>query len=335
MDLYNDPGHARLTHLVRNRPQLAAFLKTAEFEDSPDGLPSSAFAWGAERRYPVHTAEHAVVSKLYAEDDPRVPAVVKVAIDEALLAYGVPSSVYASAPAQEKTAAQLEEDYLFPDARAYPVRSAQEVRFAEARLLGQLDEIPLNERPRIFNKLAHAAAHHGVDLRPASQAYGLAAQCDEGLLAERIADRMYMTKNASVRERYRELGEAVTREPHSVKKFAVRTKLATLLEALDREAGIVYDKRTPDPLQTVFNAPTKLGAQGINLGGASYDLGQLCGVPSSFYQDALGPEVASEIAPGGKVQPELIASILPTLPADMLQIFRQALLSAGVRPLGA
>lgn len=330
MDLYHDPGHAQLSHLIEGRPGLTPFLKDASFEESVDQLPSDAFAWGARREYPIHTPEHAVVSYLYAEADDRVPVTVKVAIEEALTAYGVPSTTYARQAPLEKTASA--EDYLFPEQRAYPVDSARAVRMAEARLLSQLPQLSFHERVPLFNKLAHAAHRHGVELRPVSQAYGLAAQSDAHQVAEALAVRMYQTKVASLREEYRRLGESVTSQPRELRKFTVRTKLAELLLRLDQEAGVTYGPALPDPFRTVFNAPIKLGAAGVLIGNASYDLGQLCGLPATFYQDALGPEVSGELAPGGQVQPELIQSILPTLPADMQAILAQALQSAGLRP---
>ena len=104
----------------------------------------------------------------------------------------------------------------------------------------------------------------------------------------------------------------------------------------DEAAGLArhYDRKIPDPICTVFNTAVKLSAQMVNLGNDAYDLGSLAALPASFYSDALGPEVLSEIAPGGSVGPDRLAAVLPTLPADMLRGLQQGLASAGVAPTG-
>ena len=43
----------------------------------------------------------------------------------------------------------------------------------------------------------------------------------------------------------------------------------------------------------------------------------LASLPLSFWQDALGDDVAQEIAPDGQLDPMALDQILPTLPQDM------------------
>lgn len=329
-DIYHDAAHARLRHLVARHPGVEPLLKEAEFEDDPSGLPATAFAWPAQRRYPVHTAEHAVVSHLYANDDARAPEHVRAKIAEALEAYGV--SKGALDPREEKVA-ESDDDYIFPESRTYPVRSAAEVKTAEQRLLDQVERLPLPPRVAAFHKLAQAAERHGVTLQPAAQAWGMAALANPGVVLDGLAARAHLAKTAEAKGAYGDAAAALREQPHALRSFDARVKLASLLLKLDKTAGIdaLYGRKIPDPLHTVFNTPMKVGAQMIDIGGGAYDLMDLVALPPDFFAQVLGPEVVGEIAPGGQIDPSKLAAVLPTLPSDLMRVLGSALRSAGVK----
>lgn len=330
IDLYSDTAHAQIRRLVNERPGAVGFLKEAQFEDARDEIPGHAFAWPERQLFPVHTPGHAVVSHLYAEDQ-GAPELVRAKIAQALLAYGVP--VDELAPQGTKTAAP--EECLFPDG-TYPVRTAEEVAYAQGRLLDQAERLPLEARVEAFHKLASVADRHGVDLHPLAQGWGMAAFSNVAKVQEGLTGRYHLAKTAEHKSAYVELSAALAEDPRQLRDYDARVKLASVLLKTDVAAGITgaYGKKIPDPLLTVFNTPVKTGAQLVSLGNDAYDLASLASLPTSFYSDALGPEVLSEIAPGGQMNPEQLAAILPTLPADMLRILQQALASAGVAPTG-
>lgn len=333
-DLYHDAAHATLKAQVADRPGAQDFLKTAQFEDSPDEIPATAFAWPAQRAFPIHTPQHAVVSALYAEKcASELPPPVLEAIKTALFAYGVSGEVFARA--QPKLAEEDPRDYLFTDG-TYPVRHAGEVKIAEARLLAQADRLPLESRVQVFHKLAVAADRHGVTLLPASQGWGLAALSNPGVVMENLAARSHLAKTAELKEPYLRAAESLRSNPTALREFGARVKMASAMLAADKAAGLEaeYGKRLPDPMHAVFNHAIKLGAQMVDLGGNAFDLMDLVAMPLSFWSDALGPEFTGQIAPGGQVNPEEIINILPTLPADLKSVLAQALHSAGVQPSG-
>lgn len=333
IDLYHDTAHGFLRSLLMARPDLHGMLKGAEFEDHAEEIPETAFASARDRRFPVHTPQHAVVSRLYA-DAQNVPDDVRTKIAEALDAYGVPEGLFAAA--EVKVAAETDEDYLLPEERTYPVRNEDEVKMAEERLLAQATRLPIERRAGLFNKLAEAAVRHRVTLKPASQAWGATALTNREKLAEAIGQRCRFVKTAEARASYLALAQAAEDDPRALHDHGARVKLASTLLRLDHETGIVseYGRRVLDPLQTVFNHPVKLGAHLISLGRETYDLAALAALPASFYGDALGPEIVGEIAPAGTLNPDALATILPTLPADMLSNLGAALRSAGVAPTG-
>lgn len=329
-DLYSDTAHATIRRLVQERPGAAGLLKEAQFEDSRDEIPPAAFAWPERRLFPVHTPGHAIVSHLYAEDQ-GAPPPVRAKIAEALAAYAVPLAELA--PVQAKVAAP--EECLFDDG-SYPVRTAEEVAYAQARLLPQAERLPLEDRVAAFHKLACVAERFGVELDPLAQAWGMSAFSNVARVQEGLTGRYHLAKTAEHKRVYVALSEALAEDPRQLRDYAARVKLASVILKTDAAAGITgaYGKKILDPLRTVFNTPVKTGAQLVSLGDDAYDVTSLAALPQTFYADALGPEVLSEIAPGGQLDPDQLGAVLPTLPADMLRQFKQALASAGVAPTG-
>ena len=329
-DLYHDAAHGVLKTLIEQFPSVAPLLKTASFEDNSDEIPGSAFAWPDRRMYPVHTPEHAILSHMYLSKEASAPERVRLAVKEALLAYGV--SEDAITPVTVKVA-EDPDDFLFED-HTYPVRGAVEVKYAEQRLLEQARNMALPQRVETFHKLAQAAKRHSVNLTPASQAWGMAGLSNREKVAEALTARGTLAKTASEKQGYTDIAAALRDDPKALREFNSQVKLAKLLIGMDARAGLsaLYDSKIPDPFHTVFNTAVKLGAQMIDLGGATFDLMSLASLPSTFYSDALGPEIVGQIAPGGQVNPDQLAMILPTLPADMKQSLIVSLSSAGVKP---
>lgn len=332
-DLYHDAAHAHLASLLRRHPGVEPILKTAQFEDDPSEIQQGAFAWGSERLYPIHTLPHAIVSHLYATNDPGVPQHAREKIAEALNAYGLDLSLVA--PVVEKVAS-APEDYLFPETQTYPVRSAPEVKMAEERLLAQAERLALPARVAVFHKLAQAAERHDVTLQPAAQAWGMAALSNPARVLDGLAARAHLAKSAELRTAYSDAAQGLRAEPRVLRNFEARVKLASTLMKLDTLAELtpLYGRKIPDPLHTVFNTAMKVGAAPIDLGGEAFDLMDLLALPSDFFAQALGPEIVGEIAPGGQLDPGQLAAILPTLPMELKRVLSSSLRSAGIKSVG-
>jgi len=331
IDFYSDAAHAHLRKLLDQFPGTHGLLKNAEFEDTREEIPVSAFADLSAQRFPTHTPEHAVVSFLYAHDQ-GAPAGVMHKIAEALYAYGVDASIFV--PVENVKVASASRS-IFEDG-TYPVNTVEQVKMAEMRLFEEAHKINLDARARVFNKLAHAAEELGVELTPRAQAWGMAAYCNPEDLAQAVEARSALCKTAELKVAYRDLANSIHEDPHAVREYAVRVKVAETLAEMDQRAGLdaYYERAIPDPLCSVFNRPAKLGEQLMHLGPNTYEANRILGLPLSFFHDTLGPEIVSEVAPGGVLDPELLMAILPTLPADMLGPLEQGLQSAGVQPTG-
>lgn len=106
---HGDPTYAQLHVLTRSRPLARQIIKTASFHEKKaevDSLPSSAFAWEDERRFPVHTREDTVASILYRS---KVAYAVPEHVDEKLVSaakiYKVQQHVFADTSTKTASAA--------------------------------------------------------------------------------------------------------------------------------------------------------------------------------------------------------------------------------------
>lgn len=324
IDQHHDPGLARLRVLLHSHPMAFDYVKTASFDYDDRKLPPTAFAWGAKRLFPIHEEKQAAMSWLYAKDDPAVPSEVKTAIKEALDAYGVPADVFAPAPL-EKTASA--DDCLFPENRTYPVRTAEEIKYAESRLLKQVPKMTPQRRADTFVRLFEKAAALNVELSPAALQYAGATQTDPGLLVQTLKARSGATKEASLQNAYDQLARMIQQDPRILLERDTQVKIASALDELDQRADLQkhYDRGIPDPIASVFNT-VKRAESSIDLAGKTCPISKLRMMPTSFYADVLGPDVVRELAPGGQfLDQEAIVPIIESLPLDMKRHLAAAL----------
>lgn len=333
VDFYNDPARARLGAMLNSVPGAQMLLKTAHLEDNLDALAKTAFADQQNRKFPLHTPVQAIVSYLYAKyANANVHGDVLEAIDDALTAYGIDRN--ALRVVQVKQASYSEEECLFPQEQAYPIRNAQEVKMAEERLLPQAGQLLPMTRHRVFNKLAQAADLHGVKLANASMAYAGRAGTDTQLVLGALVQRI-MTKSASPEaEKYHqalaEVHDAIQARPREMRNPNTQAKVAALMLKADKTLGFetLYGPDMLDPLSAVYSATKVAASDAVPMGRYQVPMSSLAALPASFYSDALGPDFLGD-RPGAP-DPEEIASILATLPADMQDSFAAQLKNAGV-----
>lgn len=330
IDQTNDPGYARLAALLKAHPGAYDLVKTAAVEDDFAALPDDAFAWPSERRFPIHEAHHAVISHLYAKLA-SVPAAVTTKIAEALDVYGVAPETLA--PAQVKEAAAPEE-YIFPEQRLYRVKTAEDLRTAEGRLLEQVGRLTAPQRAAAFRNLYKRASELGQPLSSASYQYAGVVETDLREVRAALDARVSATRDDETKTAFAKLSSALGAYPRRLAERATQVKLAQLISELDDKAGLAqhYDRRLEDPIRTVFNTVrlTKSSSQMVELGGQSFPLTQLAAISPQVYGDILGPDVVPEIstAQGGDCDPAKLAQVLPTLPEDLKSMLGQKLRAA-------
>lgn len=337
-DMFHDPGWGTMRDLFNRFPKVAALAGSMDADAGSETLPNSAFADPHDRRFPIHEKSAAVLSYAYAREQ-SVPRYVMMNIKEALSAYDVDESVFTEEAT--KTAAPLApEECLFPDMGAWPIRTAAEVKTAEQSLHRESHKLLADARVEAYGRLYKRAQEVGVQLDATSHKYAGFVETDtvrlrEELLARSVIVEKTASVEAGVRARisaaYEKIAVALDGQPRMLRDRTRQVKLASAVADLDDAANVMssYDRGLPDPMRTVFNTEKIARADDIELGGQTFALSKLAGLPASFYKDALGEDFASELAPGGNVSSQKLAEILPTLPHDMKQSLAVSLRSTG------
>jgi hypothetical protein len=331
-DQYHDPAYGTLYLLLQARPSAAAFVKTAELDpERAAALPDTAFAWPAQRLFPIDTPENAVLSALYREKTAAVPAEVDAELERALDVYGVRQVIAqarqeAQAAEQVKTAsAEAEAMYLLPRHHRLRVKTAADVKVAEKLLLEQYPRLSVEDRAEGFINLVKVARDLNVALEPTTHRMAGMTVCTTKVAADIIEARRTATKEPLFQHGYEKLAAALR---HSGREtIQDRDELVALADAvakLDKEAGLdrLYDRRVPDPIRTVFNTE-KLAEETVDLAGRSVALSKLAALPETFWEDVVGKDLLREITDrSGRIDRTKLGQVVPTLPRDLKMILK-------------
>lgn len=325
IDQFRDPSLALLVHLTADRPRVVERVKEAEVNpDELETLPDTAFAWPEKRAFPIHSAEHTAMSRVYRENlRGPVPPHVDVTLKEASDMYGLSDEMFA----RPKLAAVADdpEDYLLPDIKRVPVRTAEQVKVAEEKLLAGYQKLSVEHRALACRRLMEKAAHFGVKLDPKMHKLAGFTVTSTRVLKDWLEARKEAAVSPEHKEAFQKLADAVRRLPAEVRDRTEQVKIAEVINELDKKAGLAkhYGRRLPDPLETVFNTE-KIAGEGIDLGGKFVPMSRLASYPATFYGDVLGDDIVREASDGrGGVDPHKLAMILETLPRDMKNILAQ------------
>jgi hypothetical protein len=283
-------------------------------------LPDSAFAWQEKRAFPLHSKEHAILSRTYLDAAGDVPEYVHSAIKEALDVYGVDDVIFAK-PKITKVARDTSDDYLLPDSKKLRVTDAESVKTAEQRLRYEGRQLSPGSRTLASARLVEKAAFHGVRVSDETRKMAGLVVTETRSLADWLEARAEAAAE-EYKGGYTKLAKEVLRQGDTIRDRAVQEKIAQTLEALDEIAGLDqhWGRKLPDPAQTVWNT-NKTASPGMMLGGRFIPMERLAAFPMSFYNDALGPDAAREISDAmGNADPAKLAAVLPTLPRDLQNV---------------
>lgn len=331
IDQYHDPAFAVLVHLVADRPKVAALIMNHDVEEAElSDLPDTAFAWPEKRAFPIHSREHAIMSRVYRENMPAVPAHVEAALKEACEMYEVPEETFAR---EKKASFDDPEAYLLPDLKRLPVRNAEQVKTAEEKLLDGYTKLSIEHRAMACKRLVDKAALYNVQLHPLMHKLAGYTISSTGELRRWLEARATATQEQPLREAFQKLADGLRSAPAEMRDRSELVKVAETIGELDKRAGLTryYDKKLPDPMQTVFNTE-KIAGQGVTLSGTFIPMTRLASYPATFYADILGDDFVREASNAqGDVDPYKIATILGTLPRDMQNVVVQQMQYASGR----
>jgi len=311
---HGDPLYTQLHVLMRDYPRARDMVKQADFENAKlavQRLPSSAFAWEDERRYPVHTREDTIASLFYrSKCASSVPPQVDEKLTTAAQIYNIDRGIFAA----QKVAHDAPRHYALEEEKKLPVNSAVQVKKAEEVLLQDYSVLPLEKRAEAFQNLYFAARRFHVQLEPTSLKMAGVTGSTPQVTAEWIRARSAAAQEPAHQEAYEKLASAVDRMPTYVSDRKALVKLATTLATLDQHAGLskYYDKKLPDPLLSVFNTE-KLAEESVDVAGASVPVSALMQLPPDVWAQVDAPEFA-DLSQG---DPSAFAQAFATLPLDV------------------
>lgn len=321
-DQYHDPAYGALFHILEENPQAADFVKHADLnDDSVSTLPDSAFAWPDRRLFPIDTPENTVLSSLYREKCAAVPIEVDESLRKAVDIYGVNHLVQ-----RQKVAAAPppipDDEYLLPGLKRLRVKTAEDVKVAEKLLLEQYPRLNIEDRAEGFINLVKKARDMGVSLEPATHRMAGMTVCSTKMAMDFIEARRCATKDPLFQTAYTKLAGAFQRGEINDREELIAA--ADALAKLDKLAGLEkhYDRDLPDPIRTVFNTE-KVAEENLDIAGRMIPLSKLAALPSSFWEDVVGPEMVKEITDKtGSVDSTKLGQVVPTLPLDLKLILR-------------
>lgn len=323
IDQFHDPVLGTLAKIAAERPKLASAVMRFDVDVSEsETLPDDAFAWPEKRAYPIHSREHATLSQAYRIGmGERVPARVDTTIKEALEVYGVDEEIFARTKVAAASSVDDASDYLLPDIKRLRVTEIGHVKTAADRLVEEGDRLSPGHRMLAGARLVEKAAFFGVRVSDEVRKMAGLVATSTSVLADWLEARSQATSDP-FREGYIKLATEVRRLPDELRDRAVQAKLASAIEELDKLAGLdrQWGRRLPDPHASVFNT-AKVAGPGVTLAGRFIPLERMAAYPSSFYSDALGPDIVREATDrSGHFDVEKLAAVLGTLPVDMQRV---------------
>lgn len=323
IDQFHDPVLGTLAKIAAERPKLAAAVMRFDVDVSElETLPDDAFAWPEKRAYPVHSREHATLSQAYRVGvGGRVPAHVDATIKEALQVYGVDEATFARTKVAAAPPTDDASDYLLPDIKRLRVTEAGHVKTAADRLVEEGGRLSPGHRVLAGARLVEKAAFFGVRVSDEVRKMAGLVATSTPVLADWLEARS-QAASGPYREGYVKLAAEVRRLPHELRDRAVQARLASAIEELDGLAGLdrLWGRRLPDPHASVFNT-TKVAGPGVTLAGQFIPMERMAAYPTSFYSDALGPDIVREATDrSGQLDVERLAAVLGTLPVDMQRV---------------
>ncbi|NDD52476.1 hypothetical protein EBZ39_01110 [bacterium] len=340
----------RETHRLTTLYPQPDFVKNAAHEklSGAADLPRHLYADQRHKLYPCHTAPATWMSALFFADkqaqfDAREAAAIQSRIHQAAEYFGIRGAV---TELEEKVAASAAQDInSLPDSefaivwvsdvggkeRHWPLRNAEEVKFAAAHFKTFRDNFVFDDRHVIATKILEKAAQYDADVSGAEGSLELAAglgACAAKVASDMIKDRVRLTRrqHAQLAVELSKLAEAVDQNPEMARTVDMRLKLASAVDNFDRNTNLyrLYDAGgLPRPEEVLFAITEKVArdfmAQNVETTtGNVYALDDLEKLAVDDVREWLGDDFADAVSAGGVyMDREKLAAIVPTLDRGM------------------
>jgi len=319
IDQFSDPTCRHLHRVFNAFPETEYLIKNASVNtEENEKRADCAFAWPAQRLFPIDSPEQASLSRLYMEEQ-QVPSHVKEACDKALGIYGIEMPIQE----REKVAHEIDlEEYLLPEQKRFRVRTGDDVKLAADALLRNRRQMDVPTRAKVAMRLVDRALHHRTQVPDRILKMAGYTMSEMDPLAAWLEARAERTENEGIKTAYLKLAASVRNEPKKINGTRDDlVKFADVLSELDTAAGLdkLYDRKLLDPLETVFNT-TKTAEDMLSLAGRQIPLSVLLNIDPEVYRAAFGDDVVEEFVDEGGIVPEQLKVILPTVPYDLQKV---------------
>jgi hypothetical protein len=340
----------RETHRLTTLYPQPDFVKNAAHEklSGAADLPRHLYADQRHKLYPCHTAPATWMSALFFADkqaqfDAKEAAAIQSRIHQAAEYFGIRGAV---AELEEKIAASVTQDInSLPDSefaivwvsdvggkeRHWPLRNAEEVKFAAAHFKTFRDNFVFEDRHVIATKILEKAAQYSADVSGADGSLELAAglgACAAKVASDMIKDRVRLTsrQHTQLASELSKLAEAVDQNPERARTVDMRLKLASAVDNFDRSTQLyrLYDAGgLPRPEEVLFAITEKVARDFMTQNvetttGNVYALDDLEKLAVDDVREWLGDDFADAVSAGGVyMDRSKLAAIVPTLDRGM------------------
>ena len=351
-DIPLDQAHdvsGRETHRLTTLHPSPDFVKAAAQDrlQGDETLPRHLYADQNNKLYPCHTAAATWMSALFFNDKQAqfnkvASEYIRTRINLAAEYFGIAGLV---GELEEKMAAEIGQSLnQLPDTefaivwgsdtgkeRHWPLRNANEVKFAAASFKQYRDEFVFDDRHTIANKILEKAAQYGADVSDAGGTLELAAgqgACAAKVASQMLKDRVRLTarQHGDLAAELSKLAEFVDQNPEKAREVDTRLKLASAVDNFDKNTGLyrMYDNGgLARPEEVLFAITEKVARDFLDQNvetttGNVYALDDLEKLAVEDVREWLGDDFADAVSAGGVyMDRDKLAEIVPTLDRGM------------------
>ena len=333
MDITHDGPHAVLIQ-INDKYGLPDYVKKAEdvfLQENVDKLPDRLFADPVNRRYPISSKADTWLSAAYfaktAEDDgynPMLKDVIRDTIKGAACIYGIEDDVKSimdkiENPPQEKSAADDDMNYGYPDGHMYPMFDAAGVKLAGEYFEENRNNYPIDMRRTIARNIMRKAAELTVDIPDVVRREACVGMPRVDFMSIQIVDRAGRAPNEKLASAMMELNKGLLAATMS-DLVPVLEKTAEAIAQFDEITGLdqQYGRTVLAPADFMFDVSTKEAEayveDAVQLGKYIFSLEKLAELPENVYADALGDEFVERVKTAGAIDRAKLSDELNSLP---------------------
>lgn len=230
--------------------------------------------------------------------------------------------------------------------RLFRLTSTVEVKEAADTMQKILTTMPFTDRHMVATRILSKAASLGAGL-PSDQLEMLERNAGRGAndpdkIANMLLRRAKLAKDVGLRSNMERIAEAMLKTPEYCRDPMTMVKLAQTVYEFDQSVSVrpdSYNEALPRPEDVIFAVTYSKTANTIKQHvethtGTIYTKEALANIPLATLRDLFGDDIADAVKKAGSsdVDPEKMATVLPTLPRPDAELFDKLMLQSKLPP---